>query len=220
MPDRATIAAAPRATLGKAVSRLRKAGRLPANVYGRGLPSVALEVDAHAFSRTIKAHGLHALYDLAVEGESKTRPVVLRQLTRKGGTGEPIHVDFFEVDTNRPIHATASLHLVGEAPAVRDLAGTLLHSIDSVAIRCLPLAIPDHIEVDVSRLTGFDISITVGDIVAPPDVEILVDPSVVVATVTPPRLRLEGEEEEKPAEEEEAAEEAAAEEAPAEAEES
>jgi len=194
MPDRATIAAVPRTTLGKSVSRLRRAGRLPANVYGRGLPSVAVEVDAHDFSRMIKTTGTRALFDLAIEGEAKARPVVLRQLSRKGGTGDPIHVDFYEVDTNRPIHATAGLRLIGEAPAVRDLAGTLLHAVDSLAIRCLPLAIPDHIDVDISSLTSFDVSITVGDLTAPENVEILVDPSVVVATVQPPRLRVEEEE--------------------------
>jgi hypothetical protein len=81
------------------------------------------------------------------------------------------------------------LRLQGEAPAVRDLAGTLLPGLDVVAVRCLPLAIPDSIPVDLTGLKSFNVSLTVGDIAPLPGVEILTDPSIVVATVTAPRIR-------------------------------
>ncbi len=124
--------------------------------------------------------------------------------------GEPIHADFFQVDLRRKIHANVPLRLVGESPAVRDLAGVLLQSLDNVAVNCLPLVIPDAIEVDVAALKNFDVSISVGDVVAPEGVEILTDAAIVVATVNPPRLRSEDEEEAEAAAAE-AAEEAAAE---------
>jgi len=85
--------------------------------------------------------------------------------------------------------ANVPLHLVGEAPAVRDLAGTLLPSLDVVSVRCLPLAIPDSLQVDVSGLNSFDLTLTVGDIVPVEGVEILTDPAIVVATVNAPRIR-------------------------------
>jgi large subunit ribosomal protein L25 len=121
--------------------------------------------------------------------------------------GEPLHADFFQVDLRRKLHANVPIRLVGESPAVRDLAGTLLQSLDVVSINSLPLAIPDAIEIDVAPIVGFDVSLTVGDLVAPEGVEILTDPAIVVATVMPPRLKTEDEEEA------EAAAEAAAEEA-------
>jgi large subunit ribosomal protein L25 len=189
MAERVSIAARARAVTGKQVRRLRREGRLPANVYGRGIESLALDLDAHDFSRTIKRSGSRALFDLSVEGEAQPRPVVVRQISRKGGTGDPIHVDFFQVDPRRPIQATVGLRLVGEAPAVRDLAGTLAPSIDNVQVRCFPLAIPETIDADLSKLTSFDVTLTVGDLSAPADVEILTDPSVVIATVIPPRIR-------------------------------
>jgi hypothetical protein len=77
---------------------------------------------------------------------------------------------------------------------VHDLAGTLLQMVDIVSVQCLPLAIPESLDVDVSRLVNFEITLTVGDLIAPEGVEIMTDPSVPVATVTPPRLRLEAEE--------------------------
>lgn len=189
MAERVTIKAAPRAVLGKKVQQLRRQGRLPGNVYGRGLESRAIDIDAREFARTIKSAGLRAMIELTVDGEKAPRYVILRGMARSGGTGDPIHVDFFQVDPNIPIQANVPIRLVGEAPAVRDLAGTLLPGLDVVAVRCLPLAIPDSMSVDLSSLNGFDLTLTVADIEPMDGVDILTDPAIVVATVNPPRIR-------------------------------
>jgi large subunit ribosomal protein L25 len=209
MADRAIIVAAPRTVLGKKVKQLRRNGRLPANVYGKGVASTAIDIDSREFGRNIKATGLRSMFELNVDGEAKARYVIIRGMTRKGGMGEPIHVDFFQVDPNRPIVANVPLHMVGESPAVRDLAGTLVQSLDIVSVRCLPLAIPDSIPIDAALLKNFDATVTVADAVAPENVEILTDTSMVVASVVPPRLRLDVEEGEEAAEGGEAAEEEA-----------
>jgi large subunit ribosomal protein L25 len=194
MADRAALSATPRTVLGKKVKQLRRQGILPANVYGRSLDSTAIQVDAREFAHNIKTSGIRHMFELNIDGEREPRYVVIRGLTRKGGTGDAIHVDFYQVDPNRPITANVPLRIEGEAPAVRDLAGTLVHSLDLVAIRCTPLAIPDALVADASSLKSFDVSLTVADLQAPEGIEILTDPSVVVATVMPPRLRLEAEE--------------------------
>jgi large subunit ribosomal protein L25 len=191
MADRAVLAATKRTVLGKQVSQLRRKGILPANVYGRGIESIAIELDAREFSRSIKTSGIRSMFEVKIDGESATRPVVLRGLARVGGTGDPMHVDFYQVDPTRPIQASVPIRFIGESPAVRDLAGTLLPSLEVVAVRCLPLAIPDGIEADLSALKNFEISLVVGDLVAPEGVEILTDPSVVIVTVNPPRIRLD-----------------------------
>lgn len=192
MAERAVIQASPRTVLGKKVKQLRRNGVLPANVYGRAIPSQALEIDAREFSRNIKATGLRSMFELNIAGEPAPRYVIIRGMTRKGGTGEPIHLDFFQVDPTRPIVANVPIHLVGESPAVRDLAGTLLPSLDIVSVRCLPLAIPTNLDVDITLLKNFDIHLSVADIVAPDGVEILTDPAIVIATVNPPRIRVGG----------------------------
>ena len=207
MAERVKLAAEPRTVLGKQVRRLRRDGRLPANVYGKGIDSTAITLDAREFGRAIKTTGIRHLFDVQIDGEPSSRPVVIRGLSRAGGMGEPIHVDFFQVDPNRPIAANVPVRLVGEAPAVRDLAGTLVHGLDNVAIRCRPLQIPEFVEVNVTSLTSFDATVTVAEIVPPEGVQIMTDPAIVVATVSPPRLRLEGAEEEAAAEEAEGAEE-------------
>ena len=193
MADRMTLAAEPRAIVGKKVKQLRRAGRLPANVFGKGLESKSVDLDAREFSRILKVGGTRSLYDLKVADESDPRPVVLRGLSRAHGTGDPVHVDFYQVDPTKPIHATIQLRLIGVAPAVRDLAGTLTQSMETVAVRCFPLAIPEAIEVDLGKLVNFEASITAGDLVLPEGVELATDASIFIASVAPPRIRLDAE---------------------------
>jgi large subunit ribosomal protein L25 len=189
MVDRAVIEAEPRTILGKQVARLRREGILPANVFGRGVESTAVSVDARTFGRTIKSTGLRHMYELKVAGEASPRYVVIRGLTRKGGTGDPIHVDFQQVDPEHPITANVPLRVVGEAPAVKDLAGTLQQFVEVVNIRCKPLVIPEAIEADASTLKSFTAALTVGQITPPAGIEILTDPTLVVASVAPPRVK-------------------------------
>jgi large subunit ribosomal protein L25 len=196
MAERVVIQARPRDVLGKKVKQLRREGILPANIYGRGLDSRAVQVDAREFQRQIREAGVRSMFQLDVEGETQPRYVLIRGLVRQGGTGPFIHADFYQVDLKRPITTNISLVQVGEAPAVRDLAGTLMQLIENVTVRCLPLDIPGPIEVPISKLTSFDITLTVGDLDVPGNVEIVTDASVPVATVNPPRLRLKSADEE------------------------
>ncbi len=191
MADRTTMKAEKRTVLGKHVARLRREGILPANVYGRGLDSVALQLDAREFTRTLRAGAARGMFELAIEGESAPRYVILRSLTRKGGTGDPLHADFYQVDLSRPIQTNIPIRLIGESPAVRDLAGTLVQSLEQITIRCLPLSIPEVIEGDLGILTGFGTSLNVGDLIPIEGVEILTDPALLIATANPPRIRKE-----------------------------
>jgi len=189
MAERATIQAEIRSVLGKQCNQLRRQGILPANVYGRDVESQAVQLNARDFARHVKAHGIRTMFLLNVAGEKAPRHVVIRGLTRKGGTGDFHHIDFLHVDPERPIVSNVPLRLVGDAPAVRDLAGTLLPSLEVVAVRCRPMDIPDAIEADIALLTGFDVSMKVSDITPPAGIEIVTDPRIIVATVNRPRVR-------------------------------
>jgi large subunit ribosomal protein L25 len=195
MPDRLTLSASNRTVLGKKVKRLRRDGILPANVYGRGVVSTAIQLDGRDFRRAIRQAGIRSMFELAIEGEQDSRHVLVRGLDREGGTGDPIHVDFYQVDLNTPIQTTATIRLVGTAPAVVDLGGTLLQNLETVAIRCLPLDIPEAIELDISSLETFELSLNVGDLQVPEGVEVLAASDIGVATVDAPRLTIEGEDE-------------------------
>lgn len=208
MADRATLRAERRAVLGKKVKRLRNQGILPANVYGRNLESVPLQLEMRSFIRTVRDAGVRSMFELAIDGEQDPRYVIIRGLDRHGGVGDPIHVDFYQVDLNRPVQTNVLVVFTGTAPAVADMGGTLLQNLDYVAVECLPLDIPASIEVDIGVLDSFDKSISVGDLPGDEKVRILTDPSIGVATVARPRVQVEAAEEEAAEEGEEAVAEA------------
>lgn len=186
-----TLSASPRSVLGKKVKQLRREGVLPANVFGKGLESKAIQLDNREFVRIVRSSGIRSLFKLAIAGEPEARYVFVKALQRQGGMGQPIHVDFYQLDLTKPIDTNVTLHLTGSAPAVTDLAGTLMSSSNSLLVRAMPLEIPDALEADLRALVSFDSRLTVADVKPVPGVQILTDPDVVIASVQPPRLRLD-----------------------------
>ena len=184
----APIQVAHRDTFGKKVKRLRNQGVLPGNIYGRGLSSTPIQVDSREFRKVVVESGIRSMFQVLVEGESEPRHVLIRQLARSGGTGDPIHVDFYQVDLERPIQTTVAINLIGIAPAVTDLSGTLLQHLETVQVRCLPLDIPDSFEVDVSGLETFEDTIKIADVTFAEGVEVLTSEDMSIAGVQPPRV--------------------------------
>lgn len=195
MPD--TYAAEPRTTLGKRVARLRRDGVLPANVFGRGIESVAVQIDVRASRKLLREHGTNTLVSLQVAGEDAPRPVVVRNVGRHPVTHVPLHLDFYQVDLSRPITGSVPVLLTGESIAVKDLGGVLLVGADSVQIEALPAAMPSHLDVAIDDLAEFDATVTVGDLDLPEGVTVLSDPGQMLARIARPRgLTAEGAEEE------------------------
>ncbi|MGQ9571857.1 MAG: 50S ribosomal protein L25 [Dehalococcoidia bacterium] len=192
---RVELPVSPRSILGKKVKRLRRQGITPANIYGHGIPSQAVQVPTPDLARTIRLAGRNTMLELHVEGEKKVRPVFVHHVQRNPITDELLHVDFYQVSLKEKIRLEVPLIIVGEAPAVAVYHGVLLQSINAITVEGLPTDLPPHIEVDVSRLTEIDDAIQVKDLEVSPDVTLLVDPELVVAKVAAPR-RVEEEVEE------------------------
>jgi large subunit ribosomal protein L25 len=218
MPE--TYSVATRSVLGKRAKRLRWDGILPANVYGRGLESVAVQLPRREAEALLGEHGLNALIELDVEGESRQRPVVVRSVQRHPLTRELQHLDFYQVDLTRPIQAMVPVTLTGEAPAVHTYQGIVITGADHVAVQALPADMPAHLEVSIEGLEELDEQLTVGDLMPPAGVEVLTEPEIMIVRVARPRkieeaveeaALLEGEEGVPLAEGEEPAEGAAAE---------
>jgi len=210
--DNVELTVAPRSTLGKKVKAMRRGGITPANVYGHRVESQAVEIDSMTLAHTLKKLERNAILSLRIEGESAVRPVVVRDVQRDILNDKILHVDFYQVSMAEKMKADVPLILVGKAPAVDDLGGTLLQGLDSIAVEALPGDIPPHVEVDISDLATFDASVHVRDLAVDPKVHVLTEGDSVIASVAPPR-KVEVAE---VAAEEEAAAEAEKEEAPAE----
>ncbi len=204
MPD--TYSVEPRTTLGKRVARLRRQGVLPANIFGRGIESVAVQIGERAVRDLLHSHGLNTLISLEIAGENSPRPVVVRDVGRHPVTRAPLHLDFYQVDLERTITGSVPIQIVGESLAVRDLGGLLLVGADSVQIEALPADMPNNVAVSIEGLVELDDEITVGDIDLPDTITVLSDRDQMLARIARPR-GLSAEDEEAEGEEARAADE-------------
>ena len=185
MHKHATMNATLRELKGRATEALRAEGAVPAVVYGFGTEPTNIQVDRNAFLKVLAAAGSSTVVDLVV-GE-KSFQVLIGEVQRNALNDFVTHIDFRAVDPNRKIEAKIPLVLVGMAPAVKELGGTLLQSLEEVEVVSLPNALVHEISIDVSKLATFDDVIRVSDIVAPEGVEITTDGEVAIASVQPPR---------------------------------
>jgi large subunit ribosomal protein L25 len=187
---RPTLAAEHREVTGKAVSRLRKAGRLPAVVYGRGEASANVSVDTHDFELLRKHTGPNSLVDLSIDGK-KAQPVLINGVQVHPVNRRPIHLDLFLVRMTEELTVDVPLVAIGESNAVGQLGGTLLHPTETVKVKALPDHLPQSIEYSIESLVDFDATINVRDLVIPSDVTLLTDGDEIVAKVQAPRVEVE-----------------------------
>ncbi len=191
MPD--TYVAEARSVLGKAVARLRREGILPANIYGRGIESTAVQIASRDVRTLLHEHGANTLINLQVAGESQPRPVVVRRVQRHPVSHQLEHVDFYQVDLRRAIQGLVPLVLIGEAPAVHTYKAVLLQGADSILLEALPADMPSHVEVSVDGLSAPDAITTVADLQLPEGITILSPSDMVLAQVSRPRGGAAGE---------------------------
>ncbi len=194
MPER--YAVTPRTVLGKHSKRLRREGVLPGNIYGRGIESVAVQLPRREAEALLSDHGMNSLVELAVEGETEQRPVIVRQVQRHPLSREVLHLDFYQVDLTRPIQASVPVTLTGEAPAVHTYQGILITGLDHVLVEALPAAMPSHFEIPVDSLEELDSQLTVGDLDDIEGVLMMSEPEIMIARIARPRVTAEDEEEE------------------------
>ena len=187
---RPSLAAEHREITGKAVSRLRKAGRLPAVVYGHGEPSTSVSVDAHDFDVLRRHTGPNTLVDLSVDGK-QPQPVLINSVQVHPVNRRPLHIDMFLVKMTEELTVDVPLIATGESTAVTQLGGTLLHPTETVRVKALPDHLPQSIEYSVESLVDFDAAIHVRDLVIPADVTLLTDAEEVIAKVQAPRVEVE-----------------------------
>lgn len=168
------------------VKAVRNSGLIPAELYGHNVPNVHLTVNKNEFTKVLRKAGESTIIELVGIG-GKPRNVLIHDFQKHYLTSEPEHVDFYEVSMTEKLTATVALEFVGESKAVKEQGGVLVKILNEVEVECLPSDLPHNIEVDISKMTSFDISIHVKDLSVPPKVTIVTDPEETVAKVQPPR---------------------------------
>ena len=173
---------------GKGVARsLRRSGRIPAVLYGKGV-STSISLDPAKVRKLIMlGHAESTLIDLKLEGTAdKTDKIaILRDYQKDPLTGELLHADFFEVSMDEKIKVTVPVELTGKTPAGVVEGGLLQLVLREVEIECLPSLIPDNVLADASAL-GIGESLHIRDISIPDGIRFVSEPEQVVLTIAAP----------------------------------
>ncbi len=177
------LEASKREVIGKKVRFLRRQGFIPANVYGRGTDSIALQVDTKSLKHLLIHAGGTDLISLKIGDSKKSVKVLLRDVQRNPINDDLFHVEFYQVKMDEKIRVDVPLEFVGEAPALKHKNVALLRVLDSLHIEALPDDLPHSIEVDVTALEENDQAIHVKDLKLPPDVTLHTDPEEMVIKV-------------------------------------
>jgi large subunit ribosomal protein L25 len=185
--DRTKLEVRDRKELGSRRSRrLRRQGIIPGVLYGNGhsRPIAVPERDLRA--AVSGPSGLHAILDVVIEGQKTVHPSVLADYEQDPIRGTLAHIDLRAVRLDQPIHATVTIQLVGESVGVKT-GGVLSLVTREVNVEALPANIPEHIDVDISRMEVGDV-FRLEDIRLIENVTFLDDPhETVIATVSVPR---------------------------------
>jgi large subunit ribosomal protein L25 len=173
-----------RTVKGKQVKALRRAGLLPAVIYGHNVTPFAISLDHHTTSRALAGVSASHLVVIDVDGEQHT--TLVRDRMREPIHSSLIHIDFQEVSLTETLRTQVTLEFVGESPAVKVLSGVLVEGLSEVEIECLPGNLPDHLTVDLSSLKELGDGIYVRDLVAPAKVTIVTPGEEMIAVVMAP----------------------------------
>ncbi len=176
--------------------RMRRAGRIPAIVYGRKRTARAVSLNADEFDKKLArlegSHLIRLLHGEPRDADLHEKVALLREVQMHPVTALVLHVDLLEVDLTERLRVSVPLHFVGKAAGV--VAGGILQPVlRELEVECLPTEIPQFIEVDVSALNIHE-AIHARDVTLPEGVRALGDGSQTLVTVTPPSI------EEKPVE--------------------
>lgn len=181
-----TLEVSRREQTGKEVAKkLRKEGKVPAVVYGGHKEPVAIQVDRKAVSELIQKseHGIRSVFLLKMTGTDQQRHAMIKHLTIDPISRRMKHIDFVRVVMDEKVRVTIPVHVTGVAKGVKEAGAMLDFQVRELHIECLPNAIPDSIDIDVTPLTGHDY-FRIKDLPLPEGVKVLDDPERVVVGLT------------------------------------
>ena len=182
---------------------LRRAGQIPAVLYGRNTEPVLLSVNSKELEQVLGkgSFGQFILNLVIQNGKKVTKAAMIKELQTHPVSGHLIHIDFYEIDMKRQIKVMVPVVTTGKSIGVEE--GGMLNIVRrELEVFCLPGDIPESFEIDISEMTIGD-SVHIEDVPLGDNVEVAADVNYTVVTVLSPKV----EEEEVPEEDEEGLEE-------------
>lgn len=157
-----TLKASKRKLIGRKIKTLRKQGIIPANIYGKDVKSLAIEVDSKEFKKTYKEAGETGIVEVALEKD--IRPVLISNVQVHPATDEILHIDFKQVNLKEKVTAQIPVEIVGESPAEKSGVGTVVLLLQELEVEALPTDLPDKFEIDANKLTEVNQVVKVSDL--------------------------------------------------------
>ncbi|MEC8840985.1 MAG: 50S ribosomal protein L25 [Candidatus Poribacteria bacterium] len=183
------LVAQKRNVFGKGAARnLRRAGIIPGVLYGRDQDTMSVQINEQTFKKFLRANGENMLIDLNID-EYGTEPVLIKELQRHPVKRSLVHADFIRISLDESVTAPVPITLVGSPPGVQE-GGVLTFLLRQISVTCLPLLIPEEIQVDISEMNIGD-TIRVADLALDEEIENLEDPQSYIVSVVPPIVEAE-----------------------------
>ena len=202
--EKVIVQAEKRSVIGKQVKALRREGKLPAVIYGYGIDPISIVLDQREASKTMAKASSSTLVTIELEG--KQYPTLVREKQLDFIRNSLIHVDFLAVSMTEKLTASVGVHVIGDAPAVKEYGAVLVTGLSELEVECLATDLPESFTIDASTLVEIGDGIYVKDVAVPENVEILTDVEEMLVLATAPAAEeveevdelLEGEEGEGP----------------------
>ena len=161
--------------------RVRRAGKIPAVVYGAGKSAVPVAVDPRQVSRILHSEtGHNSVFDLALDGERTKAMIVDWQY--EPIKGSLLHIDVKRIAMDQKLRVNVPIELIGEPAGVKQQGGLLEQIVREVEVECLPADIPNVIELNVAELV-FGVVLRVADLPKNDKVRFLTDADQPVAHI-------------------------------------
>lgn len=182
--EKVELKAEPRSILGKKVKTLRRAGFLPAVIYGHDFKPLSVQVPVKDFERAYAKAGESSLIYLDLDGQS--HPIIIHDVVRDPVHSAWQHADFYRVRLDEKIHAKIPLNFSGESPAVKGLGGILIKNIHELEVEGFPQDLPHQIDIDISGLAEFGSQITIKDLAVSDKIQIKAKADEIIALIQEP----------------------------------
>lgn len=174
---------------GSDITALKDQGQVPGVIYGPQEKAQSLAVGYNELIKILNQAGTSHIINLKLDDQDMR--AIVRDYQQDPVSDKVIHVDFLQIADDRPIMTKVPLKFVGESVGVKEHGGKLDIKNDQVKVKCLPLDLPEAIEVDISGLVDLNQSILIKDLIVSDQVVILNNPNdPVVAVIVPKKLEV------------------------------
>ena len=180
--ERVVIKATKRDVTGKKVSQLRREGKMPGVVYGHHIEPISIVMDAREVTRAMIGLTPSSIVTIDIDGEDHA--ALIRERQRDYLRNKFIHIDFQAVSRTEKIRARIETVLEGNAPAVKNYNGIVLHEKEYIEVEALPEHLPERFIVDISKLERIGDMIRISDIDIADDVTVFDDVNDIIVSIS------------------------------------